>query len=75
MAGAPSGVNRHSRIPHPQDIGVWLETRITALGGKFECAEGLMKPHVVVDGKLYTGQNPASAKPLAERIVKDLNKQ
>jgi putative intracellular protease/amidase len=34
-----------------------------------------MQPCVVVDGKLYTGQNPASAKPLAERIVQDLKKQ
>ena len=29
----------------------------------------------MVDGKLYTGQNPASAKPLAEKIVQDLKKQ
>jgi len=34
-----------------------------------------MEAHVVVDGQLYTGQNPASAKPLAERIVQDLKKQ
>jgi len=51
-----------------------LEDKITELGGKFESAEP-WKPHVVVDGKLYTGQNPASAKPLAERIVQDLKKQ
>ena len=44
------------------------------LGGIFKSA-GLFQPHVVVDGKLYTGQNPASAKPLAERIVEDLKKQ
>jgi len=51
-----------------------LEDRIKELGGKFECA-GLFQANVVVDGKLYTGQNPASAKPLAERIVRDLKKQ
>jgi putative intracellular protease/amidase len=43
-------------------------------GGKFEKAAELGEPHVVVDGQLYTGQNPASAKPLAERIVQDLRK-
>ena len=52
-----------------------LESRIVELGGKFEKAEALFQAHVVVDGKLYTGQNPASAKPLAERIAQDLKKQ
>ncbi|KAF9787426.1 class I glutamine amidotransferase-like protein [Thelephora terrestris] len=56
-----------------EDIGFLLEDKIKELGGKFECAEP-WAPCVVVDGKLYTGQNPASAKPLAERIVKDLKK-
>jgi len=54
-----------------EDLGFLLEDRITELGGKVDNV-GAFKPHVVVDGKLYTGQNPASAKPLAERIVKDL---
>ncbi|KAF9648705.1 class I glutamine amidotransferase-like protein [Thelephora ganbajun] len=58
-----------------EEIGFWLEDRITELGGKFESADELLQSHVVVDGKLYTGQNPAAAKPLAERIVKDLKKQ
>ena len=52
-----------------------LEDRIKELGGKFEKADELFQPKVVVDGQLYTGQNPASAKPLADRIVKDLKKQ
>ena len=51
-----------------------MEDKIKELGGKFECV-GLYQAHVVVDGKLYTGQNPTSAKPLAERIVQDLKKQ
>jgi len=58
-----------------EDIGFFSEDKIRELGGKFESADGLLEPHVVVDGKLYTGQNPASAKPLAERIVQDLKKQ
>jgi len=57
-----------------EDIGFLLEDKIQELGGKFESADKLWAPYVVVDGQLYTGQNPASAKPLAERIVKDLKK-
>lgn len=49
-----------------------MEDEIKKLGGIFECADEPYAPYVVVDGKLYTGQNPASAKPLAERIVQDL---
>jgi len=56
-----------------EDLGFYLEDKIIELGGKFECADR-WQPYVVVDGKLYTGQNPASAKPLAERIVQDLKK-
>jgi putative intracellular protease/amidase len=40
-------------------------------GGQYEKTEN-WGPKVVVDGKLYTGQNPASAQPLAERIKRDL---
>ncbi|MDJ0114150.1 type 1 glutamine amidotransferase domain-containing protein, partial [Rhodococcus erythropolis] len=48
-----------------------LETRLRELGGKFSKADA-WSPYVVVDRKLYTGQNPASSKPLAARIVADL---
>ena len=51
-----------------------MEDKIVELGGKYERASGLGEGHVVVDGQLYTGQNPASAKPLAESIVKGLKK-
>ena len=30
--------------------------------------------HVVVDGNLYTGQNPQSSEELAKRILADLDK-
>ncbi|MBQ7808498.1 type 1 glutamine amidotransferase domain-containing protein [Rhodococcus sp. (in: high G+C Gram-positive bacteria)] len=54
------------------DKAPWLlETRLRELGGKFSKAEA-WSPYVVVDRKLYTGQNPASSRPLAERIVADL---
>ena len=43
-------------------------------GGGFEKAEKDLDPHVVVaqGGKLMTGQNPASARPLADAILKKL---
>ena len=33
--------------------------------------KGIHVAHVVVDGALYTGQNPASSEPLAQRILRD----
>ena len=30
-----------------------------------------MSPNVIVDRNLYTGQNPASSEPLAQRILRD----
>jgi putative intracellular protease/amidase len=51
-----------------------LESALKDLGGKYEKAPEAWAPWVVVDGNLYTGQNPASAGPLAQRIKKDLLK-
>lgn len=48
-----------------------LESRLRELGAKFE-ASGKFQPHVAEDGNLITGQNPASAKPLAEALLKVL---
>lgn len=54
------------------DKAPWLlEDRLSAAGGKFENGAGPWEPHVVVDGNLYTGRNPASSAPLAERLVAD----
>lgn len=55
-----------------KDVPFLLETELKALGGNYEKAPDAWAPWVVVDGNLYTGQNPASAGPLAERIKKDL---
>jgi putative intracellular protease/amidase len=49
-----------------------LETRIGELDGNFVKADKPFDVKIVVDGKLITGQNPASAKPLAEEIAKVL---
>ncbi|KAJ7591829.1 ThiJ/PfpI [Mycena floridula] len=51
-----------------------LEDKITALGGKYEKAADLFGVKVVLDGNLYTGQNPNSAGPLAKEILAALNK-
>ncbi len=48
-----------------------LETELVKLGGHFERTEDWAEK-VVVDGNLYTGQNPASAGALAKRIKADL---
>lgn len=46
-----------------------LETRLTELGAKPETAENF-SAKVVVDGRLVTGQNPASATGLGREVVK-----
>jgi len=55
-----------------KDVPFLLETELKALGGEYEKAPEDWAAWVVADGNLYTGQNPASAGPLAERIKKDL---
>ncbi|GHC52428.1 type 1 glutamine amidotransferase domain-containing protein [Streptomyces flavofungini] len=51
------------------DRAPWLlQDRLVALGVDFQEGEA-WAPHVIADGNLYTGQNPASAAPLAARIV------
>jgi len=48
-----------------------LEDKLASLGGVYESGEA-WKPYVTIDRTLYTGQNPASAKPLADTVVKAL---
>lgn len=48
-----------------------LESRLRALGGQFKGEEDF-QPHVVVDGRLVTGQNPASSSDAAARLVEVL---
>jgi putative intracellular protease/amidase len=52
------------------DKARWLlEDRLTSAGGLFEHSGAPWAPHVVVDGNLYTGQNPASSLPLARALI------
>ncbi|KAF7351275.1 ThiJ/PfpI [Mycena sanguinolenta] len=55
-----------------KDVPFLLEDKIKSLGGKYEKATELWAPHVIVDGNLYTGQNPASASPIGQAILKGL---
>lgn len=50
-----------------------LEDMLKANGGLYEKGED-WKPHVVVDGKLVTGQNPASSEAAAEQLLELLKK-
>ncbi len=51
-----------------------LETELDkASGGKFVKADALWAEKVVADGKLITGQNPASAKGIGAAIVQAVN--
>jgi len=50
-----------------------LEDMLKANGGLYE-KEADWKPHVVVDGKLVTGQNPASSEAAAEQLLQLLKK-
>ncbi|GII57626.1 hypothetical protein Pth03_60150 [Planotetraspora thailandica] len=48
----------------------WLvETEVVKLGLKFDKGQPF-QPHTVTDRNLYSGQNPASAGPLAAEILK-----
>ena len=48
-----------------------LESRLRKLGGRFE-GVGNFEPHAVRDGRLVTGQNPASAGPVGALLVEAL---
>jgi putative intracellular protease/amidase len=47
-----------------------LETLLVAHGGRYEKAAGLWKEHVVTDGRLVTGQNPASAGGVGREVAR-----
>lgn len=49
-----------------------LQARLEERGAVYSFAAEPFAPHVVEDGRLVTGQNPASARPVAEAVVKQL---
>jgi putative intracellular protease/amidase len=50
-----------------------LETKLIERGAKFE-KSGLWQPHVTVDQRVVTGQNPQSAHGVGEAVLKELQK-
>jgi len=52
-----------------------LEDKLNEVGAKFVKAEEPWGVKVVVDGKLITGQNPASARALGAAVVKAVNEE
>ncbi|KAK7049575.1 hypothetical protein VNI00_005606 [Paramarasmius palmivorus] len=57
-----------------KDVPFLLEDKIKELGGNYEKAAEPWGPKVVVDGNVYTGQNPNSARPIGEAILAALKK-
>lgn len=51
-----------------EDVPYELEDALRAEGAEYTSAAN-WQPHVVVDGRLITGQNPASAGPLAKELL------
>ncbi|MEW2401836.1 type 1 glutamine amidotransferase domain-containing protein [Streptomyces sp. NPDC046862] len=49
-----------------------LEDRLKELGASYSTTEKPFDVHVVEDGRLITGQNPSSAKAVAEAVVRHL---
>lgn len=54
------------------DVPFLLEDALRAAGADY-AATDVWQPKVVVDGRLITGQNPASGGPLAHAVVAALN--
>ncbi|MFD0039897.1 type 1 glutamine amidotransferase domain-containing protein [Streptomyces anulatus] len=53
---------------------IWLlEDRLRESGAEYSKARLPLRPYVVVDRNLYTGQNPPSSERLAHRIVADVH--
>jgi len=65
--------NREERFNSFAKKAPWLlEDKLKELGVRYEKGFIPLRPHVVVDGNLYTGQNPQSSEKLAERLVADI---
>ncbi|MFJ9565119.1 type 1 glutamine amidotransferase domain-containing protein [Streptomyces fuscichromogenes] len=64
--------NAEERLAGSAENAKWLlQDRLTEAGLKVEAGEP-WAPHVVVDRNVVTGQNPASAGPLAAELLKKL---
>jgi putative intracellular protease/amidase len=59
------------QVGNVQQLEVLPEDLLRSLGAVYSCADPWLE-HVVVDGVLLTGQNPASARLLAQRLIEVL---
>ncbi|MGA5729942.1 type 1 glutamine amidotransferase domain-containing protein [Streptomyces seoulensis] len=65
--------NEEEKLNGTAEYAPWLlQNMLTARGGKVDDVKA-WAPHVIEDGNLLSGQNPASAGPLAEKVVFVLN--
>lgn len=65
--------NREELLNRFAQKAPWLlEDRLRGIGVAYSKARLPLRPHVVVDRNLYTGQNPQSSEQLANRLVGDL---
>ncbi|HUE88796.1 MAG TPA: type 1 glutamine amidotransferase domain-containing protein [Vicinamibacterales bacterium] len=71
---AVTGVSNAEEVATGFDkiVPVLPEDRLTTLGGRYSCAPPF-EAHVCADGNLFTGQNPASAGPLAKAMLARLD--
>jgi putative intracellular protease/amidase len=66
--------DEEERLNGTAELAPWLvETVLKARGATFQQAAEPWAENVVVDGNLISGQNPASSKALAEKVVEVLN--
>lgn len=65
--------NSEERAVGLEDIVPFLlESKIVELKGNYSKSNKDFDPYVVVDGSIFTGQNPASGISLAEKIIEEL---
>jgi putative intracellular protease/amidase len=65
--------DEEERLNKTAETAPWLvETVLRSRGAQVRSAEEVWGSHVVVDGNLVSGQNPASSKELAETVVRAL---
>lgn len=63
-----SAVGYKNLLPMHEGLGQSCEEVLAARGGNFTKA-GMWQSHVAVDGRVITGQNPASAGATADAII------
>jgi len=65
--------NREERFNRFARRAPWLlEDKLRELGVVYSKGRLPLRPHIVVDGNLFTGQNPQSSERLAERLVAEV---